>query len=401
MHWVSHYSRVTGKPSPAGLDFAVYNSISEVPVNIWNNCGGSLDVFLSPQYLFALEKAPPENMEFRYVIFSDNKTPVAIAYFQILELNHRLHIPAAEIFSHKEQTIISDIHSKIGNTLSLRILVCGNSLLSGEHGYAAVIDDENKVLHAIVEAAYVIKRAEKENISVTMVKDFYDSKKHQANILSRYGYYSFDAGPNMVVPIRDNWVTFEDYLKEMKPKYRKRVTGAIKKGTAVIRRSLALEDILKYKNELHALYCEVVDKSKYRLFVLSPDYFAELKRNLGERFICDAYFHGETIIGFTTRIFNGKIIEGYTHGLNYSVNKTFELYQNFMIDDIRAAITAKSSRINTGRTSVAMKSSVGAIADAMKCYMRFSNRLSNQFIKPLFYFIKPSDEHCRNPFEDD
>jgi hypothetical protein len=135
------------------------------------------------------------------------------------------------------------------------------------------------------------------------------------------------------------------------------------------------------------------------LFYLSPDYFVELKRQLGDHFSCDGYFYGQEIVGFTTRIYYNDILEGYTHGLDYIRNKEFELYQNFLIDDVKEAIARRCSLMNTGRTSVAMKSSIGAIPKEMSCSMRFSGSHSNHFVKPLFSFIKPADEYCRNPFE--
>jgi len=100
------------------------------------------------------------------------------------------------------------------------------------------------------------------------------------------------------------------------------------------------------------------------------------------------------------RIKNGAILEGYSHGLLYDRNKEFELYQNFLLDDMKAAILSKSSFLNTGRTSVAMKSSIRAIPKEMVCYIRFCNGHTNHLIKPLLNFIKPESEYCRNPFED-
>lgn len=400
MRLVSHYSRVSGKPTPSGLDFTVYRTIFSVPPDTWNGCNQDNDIFLSSDYLSALEQAPPANMQFRYVIFTDKNRPVAIGYFQILELNHRLHKSAMQFLRIRKRTALGDFHGKIADGIANRILVCGNALLSGEHGYAMTGTDENQVIHAIAEAAYAIRKSGNNHISVTLVKDFYDRNKHKANVLSRFGYYSFDAGPNMIVPIRENWTAFDDYLKQMKSKYRKRAMSAIKKGAGIRRQSLDLDGIAGHKNALFALYSEVVDKSKLKLYILSPEYFVELKRRLGERFACDGYFEGNALIGFTTRIYNGHTMEGYAHGLSYERNKSHELYQNYLLDDIRSAIAAKCFQINTGRTSMAMKSAVGAVPDNMICCMRFSGRVSNQLIKPLFYFIKPSYEYCRRPFEE-
>ena len=271
-------------------------------------------------------------MQFRYVIFNDNSKPVAIVYFQILELNPKnIYRTAKQFMQNKKSSIMNSVHSRLAEVMSLKVLVCGNALLSGEHGYALSGITREQALHAIAEAAYMIRKSFKKEISVTLIKDFYDKNNHPLSILSQFGYYSFDAGPNMAVPIRENWTAFDKYIGEMKPKYRQRNASVIKKGMNTIRHTFTLDEIERYKNELYTLYIEVADKAKFKLFFLSPDYLVELKKRLGNRFVCEAYFEGNRLIGYTTRVFNGRTMEGYFHGLNYEYNKQFELYQNFCL----------------------------------------------------------------------
>jgi hypothetical protein len=369
-----------------------------LPKDVWDSNNDSNDIFLSSAYLSALEQAPPENMEFRYAIISKDTTPVGIGYFQIVKLNHRLHRPPMELLRRKEKSLIHDIHDRIADTATFRLLICGNAMLSGEHGFSMAKISQDTALHVIVEIAYALRISSPHHISVTLIKDFYKRQGLPTNILSQFGYHSFDAGPNMVVPIRKDWTTFDNYLSGMKPKYRKRAASAIKKGSAIHCQSMSLENIIKNKDELFVLYCQVVGKVGFKIFFLSPNYFIELKRRLGEKFICEGYFLNSKMVGFTTRIFNEAVIEGYSHGIDFEHNKEFELYQNFLLNDIKTAISTQSAYVNTGRTSVAMKSSVGAIPNEMSCYMRFSGGHFNQLLKPLLFFIKPSYEYCRNPF---
>ena len=400
LRWAAHYSRVTGKITPSGFSFNIFDSIASTPIDCWDNTNASKDIFLSTAYLCALEKAPPENMKFKYAIISKENIPVGIAYFQILELNHRLHKSPLQLLDANKKSVLRNIHEKIADTATFRLLICGNALISGEHGFSLPTISDDLALHVIAEITYLLKKSLTPHISVTLIKDIQKKDALIKNVLLQFGYYAFDAGPNMVVPIRDSWKTFDEYLKEMKSKYRKRVTSAIKKGTTIKRINLSLDEIILYRDELFTLYCQVVKKSNFKTFILSPDFFIELKKQLGENFVCEGYFLNSKMVGFTTRIFNGDILEGYSHGVRYERNKEFELYQNFLLDDVKTAISERSMYINTGRTSVAMKSSIGAVPSEMVCYMRFSGKISNQFVKPLFFFIKPSNEYCRNPFED-
>jgi hypothetical protein len=398
--FTAHRSRVTGRPAPSGLSFTFYNSIAQLPHDVWDNANSSNDIFLSTKYLSALEQAPPATMGFRYVVVSKDDIPVGIAYFQIVELNHRLHRSPLRLLRVDKKSFIGGVHDKIADGVSINILVCGNVLLSGEHGFSISGVPHDTALHAIAEISYKLRKSLPRRISVTLIKDFYNNKVLPSDMFSRFGYYAFDAGANMIVPVRKNWTDFDAYVNEMKSKYRRRAAGAIKKGAAVRRQNLDLADIIKYKDEIFSLYCQVLKKAKLKIFVLAPDYFAILKARLPEQFVCEGYFLNEKMIGFTTRICNGSVMEGYSHGLDYESNKTYELYQNFLLDDMRSAIAARLVQVNTGRTSIAMKSSIGAVPSEMTCYMRFSGKISNNFIKLLFHFIKPSSEYCRNPFEE-
>lgn len=398
--WLSHTGRVSGNPRRSGLDYHIYTAIAEVPAQAWTACNVKQDVFLSLEYLTALEQASPANMRFRYAVFSVQGRPVAIGYFQILELNARLHGSASRFSRSGVKGHLGAIHDTLVNHATHRILVCGNALLSGEHGYAVNGADEAQVLHGMVEAGWAIRAKSPDPIHVTVIKDFYDGTSERAQVAERFGFHTFDAGPNLVLALRPQWNAFDDYLNAMRPKYRKQAAGVLKKGQTLQRRSLDAEELDRRKEELYRLYGQVVDQSKFKLFFLSPDYLAALKRHLGDRFECEAYFAGETLIGFTTRIYNGAEMEGYTHGLDYSQGKPYELYQNFMLSDVRAALAARCSRINTGRTSAAMKSGLGAEPRGMRCYLRFSGRVMNHFSRPLWYFVRPAGEYCRHPFED-
>jgi hypothetical protein len=399
LHWVSHYRRVTGKPAPSGYSFSLYDSISHLPRDRWDDANTGNDIFLSTAYLEALEQAPPENMRFRYAMIRQEDIPVGIAYFQILELDYRLHVaPEKKSIANKRNDFLRKVHDRIIKTAGTRLLVCGNAMISGEHGFCISIP-QDRAFHVLAEIAYTIRKSSNPRITATLFKDYYKKRDIPTNILENFGYHRFDAGPNMCVPLRKGWDTFDTYLDAMKAKYRKRASSAIKKCARIERRSLTLDEIVRNKGELFSLYCQVVNKAKFKIFFLSPDYFIELKRRLGDRFVCVGYFLNSKMLGFTTRILNSALLEGYTHGMAYDRNKEFELYQNFLLDDVREAIAAGSTCINTGRTSIAMKSSVGAVPEEMVCYLRFSGSHSNQIVTPILRFLKPSNEYCRNPFE--
>jgi hypothetical protein len=395
---VSHVRKINGKPATSGLTFSFYDSMSVIPEGLWDAYNHRGDIFLSSAYLAALERSSPANMKFKYAVVSGNGKVSGILYFQIIELNPLLLRRPFEVPNRGKSTIGRHVHDEFVGRMSLNILVCGNILLSGEHGFSIAGIPEDAAMNAVAETAYILRNSSSCNVSVTLIKDFYGKNGAYAGTLENLGYGMFDAGPNMTVHVRKNWATFEDYLDDMKPKYRKRAVGALKKGKSAERRTLTSEEIGTYCKDIYDLYCQVAGRAKFRPFVLPPGFFMEMKSALGDRFVFDAYFHDGRMIGFTTRILNGETVEGYVHGLDYAEKNEYELYQNFLLEDMRTAIGNRALRVNTGRTSVAMKSSIGAVPEEMRCYIGFSGRHMNILLKPFLGFFKPRTEYCRNPF---
>jgi hypothetical protein len=230
----------------------------------------------------------------------------------------------------------------------------------------------------------------------TVIKDILPDNEPDAMSMERF--YPLSLLPNMIVPNVDRWDTFDAYLAAMKGKYRRRITSVLKKGANIVRRSLTYKEIEKNREMIYDLSLQVHTRANFRIITLNPRVFEEWKKALGEKFVLDAYYLGETMIGFTTRFIGENIIEGYTHGIDYAYNKEYELYQNMLLDDIKVGIEHRVKAILYGRTSVAMKSSVGAVPQEMTLYARSQIPLPVHFKKWLLGKIQPPMEHCRNPF---
>lgn len=82
------------------------------------------------------------------------------------------------------------------------------------------------------------------------------------------------------------------------------------------------------------------------------------------------------------------------------MNKEYELYQNILYDYINETITNNLPQLILGRTAAEIKSTVGAQAYQLTCYIRHINPLSNHLIKPFIDSIKTIDWIPRSPFKE-
>jgi hypothetical protein len=389
--------------------FAVYESVSMINKEHWNSIVGYGSEFLKIPFLTVLEKESPDNMRFHYAIIYDKSSPVAISYFQVIDFSSESFGSMLEQENKEFSCFITDYLKKHltnhikrnADKINMRLLICGNAYVSGEHGFTCLPEiSKTDAIDALADVIYRIGRAEKlrGKIAAVLVKDFYSSSIEHAAELEEYKYHDFLVEPNMIVDIQ--WRTFDEYLNAMSKKYRNRAKGIVKKGIGIERREYTEDDILANAQKIQVLFNNVHLKAKFRMASLTSAYFAELKRTLGEKFTFIGYYHNDELIGFRSTFILKDAIEAHFIGLNYELNKELDLYQNILYDYIIEAIENNKKQLFLGRTASEIKSTVGAEAYELTCYIRHRNPLSNRIIKPFVDYLKPTEWVPRNPFKE-
>ncbi|MDF2438012.1 MAG: hypothetical protein K0Q95_2388 [Bacteroidota bacterium] len=397
-----------GKKS-SGFAFALYDSVSMLNKDHWNHVVSFGSEFLEIPFLTVLENAGPDNMRYHYAIIYDKKEPVAVAYFQVIDFSTESLGSFIEPENKEMSCIVTDYLKKhitnhilrTADKINMRLLICGNSYVSGEHGFACVDGiDKAEMIDALADVIYRIGRAEKlrGKIAAILVKDFYNTSVDHTSELKEFKYHDFLVEPNMILDVQ--WDTFEAYLNAMSKKYRNRAKSIIKKGSDLERIEFTEKDILKNAKQIQTLFNNVHLKARFRMVSASPAYFAELKKVLGDKFVFTAYYIKGEFVGFRSSFILKDSIEAHFVGLDYSLNKDVELYQNILYDYVKESISENKKKLFLGRTASEIKSTVGAEAYELTCYVRHRNPLSNRIIKPFIDFLKPSEWVPRNPFKE-
>lgn len=388
--------------------FAVYDSVSMINKEHWEHVQKHGSEFLGLDYLSAFENTPPKNVRFHYAIVYNNKTPAAIAYFQAIDFSSESFgsvidekdLNGCYITDYIKKHIKSHL-LKSSDHFNMRLLICGNACISGEHGFAVHPDiDKTSAFDALADVIYRISRAEKlrGKIAAVLIKDFYTPSIKHSKELEEFKYHDFLVEPNMIVKLE--WNSFDEYLNALSKKYRSRTKSILKKGETLERRNLTAEEIKSHKQKIELLYSNVHLKAKFRMATLSPEYFVEMKERLGNKFLFVGYFLNKELVGFRTSFILKKDLEAHFIGLDYDINKAYELYQNILYDYLNEAIENQSRFLFLGRTASEIKSNIGAKAHELTCYIRHRNPLSNRIIKPFIDYLKPSEWTPRNPFKE-
>lgn len=385
--------------------FSSFEEINDLPVTEWHEVIQNYNVFLSYGYLSVMHKQQSPSLRFRYVIVYKHKRPIGVVYFQINDFTASLFgellaLQINELQSKRASVFEKYIHRHEHETI-MRLVTCGNNFVSGEHGFYMRIQDKKttfKLLEGIINA---VAREEKlrGKISAILVKDFYEVGFGDKDCWCCRKFIHFNVEPNMVVELPTGLSNLTDYISGFSKKYRHRAKHILAASEPLIKRRLSKEDIIAYKDVLYALYSEVFDHAKFKLAHLQKNYFSEVIVISEPSFYIDAWFKGDQMVSFASGFYLPNEIEAHYIGFDYNLNKEYELYQTILYSYIEEAIRSKKQSINLGRTASEIKTTVGAKAQELICYIKPQNTVSKLILKPFMQFLQPSAWIPRNPFK--
>ncbi len=403
-----HYQSTTKLENQ--LSFVVFDSAKEVEPTHWNEVLQDRNLFLDLKYLQTLDNIPRKNFQSRYIIIYKNASPFAIAYFQVIDFEAGVF---GDLLDSKINTIKSSraklFENYIGNNkeeVLMRLLTCGNNFVSGEHAFIfkdkLPKTEEFKVIEDLIERLGS-KEKLRGKVSAVMVKDFESPVLQRAKcFFDRDKYIEFSVEPNMVVDIPANVKSVAEYIALFSKKYRNRAKGVLKHAANIEVKTLSLEDLVNENKTIYKLYEEVYNNAKFKLVKLPENYFLDCKRNFPNRFTVTTFYYNNKMVAFTSGIdITEDCLEAHYIGFNYEFNKEIDLYQNILYNFLEQAIVLKKSRLNLGRTAGEIKSTIGAHAQELTCYVKPQNTVSRLVLKPFITFLQPSDWVPRNPFKEE
>ncbi len=388
------------------LRIEVFNSVREMPANDWQTINGENVIFTSFSYLSALEQSNPSGMQFRYVIVYDSKMPVATLCFQLLDVANK---DLDGVLNLKDKGWLLQNLNKSINRLLFKcqtgkvnfLICCGSFFVSGEYGINVINRD---ALPAVIQLLPEVRQKITDTISNAsvcgwMVKDFYNNTKVDQPLLED-DFFELPMDPEMILYIREQWHSFEEYLASLTTKYRVKANSVIRKIEDVDVVALNAAEVLKYGDELIRLYLNIQQKATVQMARVNILYFEKLLTIMPEKFYVKVFFKESKVIAFYCGFHHAGHHEAHFIGIDYSLNKTHSLYQNILYRFIEEAISQRSSNLYYGRTAMEIKSTTGAKAYPLHAYFNLSNTVLNKMVKPVVRRFTPEEWIARNPFRE-
>ncbi|HRN41814.1 MAG TPA: hypothetical protein PK649_07035 [Vicingus sp.] len=375
-----------------------FDSVSIINANDWNTVNKNQNIYLTLEYLQAIEVALKNEIKFRYILFyNNNNIPVGIAIVQLVKFIDK----GSPYYAHLCK-LTGQLKNKIIQSLNIKVMVCGNVFSCGENGF--LFSNEipyNLAYENLHKALQRLRKAEKTNdqTSIVLLKEFWPATFEKIDLFKEHNYRDFMIDVNMVLLIHKNWNTIDDYLSSMVAKFRTRVNSMMKKSAPLVVKNMELNDIVEHSSKIVELYTNVLNKSDITMGTLNEQAFIQLKQNLGSQFVLNGYFLNSKLIAFSSAFWTKNILDANYVGIDYEYNIEYATYQRMLYDFVVLAIDKKASEIRYGRTAEEIKSCLGAQPVNMKLFIKHKNSVSNKLLKPLIKSITPNTFEIRKPFK--
>ena len=273
------------------------------------------NIFLSWQYLKALESSMSDTLEFRYLIFyNDSLQPVSLAVVQIMEINNET-IDIQSYLSGLGETITKNILD-VG---AMRLMVCGNIFTTGENGFCHTKEVDGKAaFDNLSKGLYKLRQSEEENgkISFLLIKEFFPKTVNESHQLEKANFRPFEIDVNMVMPISKKWNSFEDYLATMTSKFRTKAKGVMKKSKTLTIRELGLKEIQENEDRIYELYLAVMNQASFNFGALQKEAFSSFKEHLDKNFVFKGYYLEDELIGFSSAFLCYQLMDASFVGIS-------------------------------------------------------------------------------------
>ena len=386
-------ARRVARRSSSGLQLVLADRIDFVNPAHWDTLAAQT-VFLSRDYLRVLEQHAPANLEPRYAMAYADGQPVAALLLQ------RVSVGGPQLRKPGGKKLVDPIAG-----LKEHLLVCGNLLVWGARAMAlAPHADEAQLWHAICEAIYRVRRADKlkGQSDLALIKDLGLASEQVPPALRLLGYRSVETEPDMVLTLRPEWRTWDDYLASMTSGYRSAAKKLLKDcGAAGVTLRLATaEEMVARADELHALYGQVHQAQGLRLATLTPGYLPAMATALGERFRCRVAEHADgRWLAFVTSVHDGDTTLGYYIGYDRAANAEAPLYLTLLQSTVQDAIAFGSTRLSLGRTALEPKAKMGCKPEPLSCAVRHRVSALNWITTALTKTAEHDEPPERSPFK--
>ena len=374
----------------------LFDSLSKIDPIQWNSIKKEVPFCQTHEFLWAIEELHP-NLEFRYVLLTENNTIKAAVYVQLLDFSFKNLVNYG---TQKNNGIKNNIKKFIAKK-DTKLLNLGNVFFTGDKG---IISNQDEDIISLLPDLFnqIQKSFTQKKPTATLIANIYLEEEATCTQFCNRSFHPFITEPDMYLTLQNQWHSFDDYLQALSSKYRIRAKKVLSTSRDISTHEFSLDDLIKNKEKLNGLYNNVVNHVAFNMATLNVDFFEKIKQQYTDNCNILGYFLADELVGFAC-IFCKDISTMHVHyiGLNYEINKSHKLYNRMLLDFVKFGIEKQRQIIHFGRTATEIKTTIGAHPKELKAYLKMNNRITNTALPYFLKKIKPTEYIVRNPFKEE
>ena len=302
---------------------------------------------MDPQFIQAVETSMGHLCQFRHVIVRDRMgRPLAAACLSSYTVDGA---SLAEGFS---KTILSALGKVSPWLLRNTMVMCGLPISTGD-SHLRFADDADRASVLAILDQLICQFSKSESARFILFKEFTAEGCRDLTSLPALGYRQADSYP-MNYAVSD-YCDFEHYLSQIKSKKRRMLRGSMKKFTKGGFRVVTLtgrEGAAEiYTDKVHRLYEAVLSRSKVQFENLPAEFIRELARRCPDNTSFTFVYQGDEVVAFSASVFSETTFHGLVLGIDYDVNRDYELYFNVLFRALDVALRHGAAEILLGQTA--------------------------------------------------
>jgi predicted N-acyltransferase len=255
--------------------------------------------------------------------------------------------------------------------LRLPMLIGGVPISTGECAIAFREDaDRPAVVQTLIKA--LDEAQQRLRPKLTIVNEFTDEQADELAGLQQAGFLRVPSLPMNEFP--PGCTDFEDYLQRRSSRSRHNIRKSRRKletGGITVQHLRGSDGAARHlTDDVQRLYDAVYEKSDTKFEYLPLEFFRELARQMPEEAWYTYLFKDGRVVAFSLRIAYRGHVYLIRLGVDYDLNRDYDLYFNALYEDLDFALEHQATAIHFGQNSSPVKLRIGCRQSARWLFVK-------------------------------
>lgn len=362
------------------LNITITGDISDIPNERWDELFG--DIIESYGYHKALQESQLKEFSIYYLLIKRGETLVAVLPFFVMDFSFTTLIRGPL------QKVIIFLRKFFRRFLKVKLLFLGAP--TTEYLYLGISQGED--LEELLDQALIKLKETCKNQGIKTIIAYNLTPQHKelAKYLGSKGFNRMENFPNARMEIAA--ASANEYINGLGKSTRKDIRRKLRKSSSLPELyTEAYDSIEGIIDDVYKLYLNNFNESDIHFENLTPQFFANLCRNMQGNIKCFITRDKEKMVAFNLCMVKGDFCIDKFLGLDYNVAYKYSLYYTTFFHNIDWCIKNGIRFYQPGQGDYDAKIRLGAALIPLYLYIKTSNPLLGLFLKIIIKIIEPKN----------